>query len=732
MCRSRSVLRLLGFSLFISLTIGTLLADAQVFISAPRVNTGGDPGKPYFGDFNGDGHIDIVVAAYPALKILLGNGDGTFQAAHQFGSSGSIAVGDFNGDGKLDVAGTVSGGISIYAGRGNGTFTTLGTVTANSPAVVRAADMNGDGKVDLIFSIASRQLQGIGVLLSNGDGTFQPEVDTVFDRSATDVQIGDFNSDGKPDVVGVLRFSYAKTTIRVLIGNGDGTLQAPIDSLVQDTAGTAALADFDGDGHLDVVVDGDNSNTMIVLFGTGDGHLRNSRSVAVGEQPRGVVAADFNGDGKSDIASVNYTDNSVSVVLGLGTGGFRGRVDYAAGEQAYAISVGDINGDGKPDLMTPLSVACCEAGAIAAILNNGDGTFYSGRMYDTGVKYPTAVAAGDLNGDGSPDIVVGTAGKSVTVLIGNGDGSFGGPHLFSTTQGSVGVAMGDFNNDGKLDVACACDSYGSGASTMSLLLGNGDGTLQTPIDVNLPHLAQGIVVGDLNRDGNLDAIVVERVIGSGPGDFVLLLGNGDGTFQPSQTYNTGGSFGNPFVAIADVNSDGKPDILVAQGNSVATLLGRGDGTFKSRMESPAGNTVYSITTGDLDGDGNTDVVSVGSGGGAGGSVGIMFGNGDGTFRALVKYASARGPSSPSVADFNQDGFVDVAATNIYGTVSTWLNNGDGTLQPHVDYAVGNYSEQNAVADFNGDGYPDLVVANSGAAFAHNVTVLLNKGNLPRK
>jgi hypothetical protein len=176
-----------------------------------------------------------------------------------------------------------------------------------------------------------------------------------------------------------------------------------------------------------------------------------------------------------------------------------------------------------------------------------------------------------------------------------------------------------------------------------------------------------------------------------------------------------------------VNGDGKSDILICNGSSVlGVLLGKGDGTFRSRLESKAGAHLFSMTTADLNGDGNVDVVSAGSSGGAGGSTGVMFGNGDGSFGTLVPYDSGRGPHQPSVADFNLDGFPDVAVTNIYGTVSAFLNNGDGTLQPRTDYAVGDYSEQNAVADFNGDGYPDLVVANSGAGFNHNVTVLLNK------
>jgi len=727
-CLKLSDLLLVALVVFFLSLVATAPAEAQVFVSAPQYSASNGGWGVFPGDFNGDGKPDLAIpTSYGNIAILLNNGDGSFQRYTQFSASVSdLAVGDFDRDGKLDLAASQGGSIAIYAGRGDGTFRNAVAITATSPASLTAADLNGDGKLDLAFGISSREIQGVGVMLGNGNGTFQPEVDQIFDRSPLSIQVADFNSDGKPDVLVLSGFGQLKTSVRILLGNGDGTLQPPIDSLAHDFAYTTAVADFDGDGHLDVAVEGRLTNVAIVLFGTGDGHLRNERMFPTMIGPRAVVAADFNGDGKPDLATANYDDYSISVFTGLGNGGFAQRVDYAAGTP-ITLAVSDFNSDGKPDLTAVLSHVCCQPDSISVLLNRGNGSLYAGRMYDTGIRDTFSVATGDLNGDGTPDVVAGSRSvSSISVLLGNADGTLGTAHVTGLPQRATDIALGDVNNDGNLDVI-AVTPNGSNPGTITIRFGNGDGTLQGPISNPVPHIPGTVFTGDLNRDGILDLVVGETAAWPHPGDLAVMIGNGDGTFQPAQTYNTGGKGESPFLTVADANSDGKLDILIAHGNTLAVLLGKGDGTFRSRIDSNAGTHLFDIVTADFNLDGNLDVLSAGGSGGAGGNVGIMFGNGDGSYGSMVKYHSVRGPHGGNAADFNHDGYPDPVVTNGYGSISTFLNNGDGTLQAHQEALVGSYPEENAVADFNGDGFPDLVVSDTGAGFSQNVTVLLNQG-----
>ena len=275
------------------------------------------------------------------------------------------------------------------------------------------------------------------------------------------------------------------------------------------------------------------------------------------------------------------------------------------------------------------------------------------------------MAVGDFNGDGKPDLAVTNANSSISVLLGNGDGTFQAAVNYGVGSGSSSVAVGDFNGDGKLDLAVA-----NGNSSISVLLGNGDGTFQAAVNYGVGSGSSSVAVGDFNGDGKLD-LAVANWNGS---TISVLLGNGDGTFQAAVNYSVGS---NPrTVAVGDFNGDGKPDLAVANTSS---------------------NTVS-----------------------------VLLGNGDGTFQAVVNYGVGSGPSSVAVGDFNGDGKPDLAVAdgNLFtvSVLSVLLGNGDGTFQAAVNYGVGSGPISVAVGDFNGDGKPDLAVANQGS---NNVTILLN-------
>ncbi|MDQ2711294.1 MAG: FG-GAP-like repeat-containing protein [Acidobacteriota bacterium] len=338
-----------------------------------------------------------------------------------------------------------------------------------------------------------------------------------------------------------------------------------------------------------------------------------------GALPKGVAVADLDGDGKPDLAvvySMGYTfgakgylcsPGAAGILLGNGDGTFRAQKFYAVGLDSSSIAVGDLNGDGIPDLAVTNANFCGAAGAVSVLLGNGDGTFQAQQKYAVG-ESPIAIVIGDLNGDGVPDLAVadgsfngGRSDDTVSILLGNGDGTFRPLQSLPVGGAPSSIAVGDLNNDGKPDLAV---SYSSG---VSVLLGNGNGTFEPWQSFPVVGGAYSVAVGDFNGDGKPDLAV------SNPSASIVsvLLGNGDGTFPQKAAYGVD-SFGG-FIVVNDFNADGIPDLAVANsnfdGNTISVLLGKGDGTFQSEVTYPAGQGPMFLAAGDLDGDGLPDLVS---------------------------------------------------------------------------------------------------------------------------
>ncbi len=339
-------------------------------------------------------------------------------------------------------------------------------------------------------------------------------------------------------------------------------------------------------------------------------------------------------------------------------------------------------------------------------------------------EVPWSLAVADFNGDGVPDLVTANLGKfpadpgqAISVLLGNGDGSFAPETRFGTGRNPYAVAVGDFNGDGLYDIAVA--NYFS--NSVSVLLGNGDGTFRKSDDYSVGSLPRALAVGDFNGDGVADLVVANYIDGT----LSVLLGLGDGTFAPAQTVPVGGS--PAAVTAADLNGDGYADLVVTDDSSglVEVLQSNGDGTFQPPLDLPVGNTPRSVTTADLNGDAVPDLIVTNE---DSNTVSVLLGNGDGTFQDAVNYAVGPGPLSAAVADFNGDGIPDLAVANSYSnTVSVLLGNGDGSFQSALSVDAGSYPASVAVGDFNGDGFPDLTVANALDP-SGTVGILLNQGD----
>ncbi|HTZ75341.1 MAG TPA: Ig-like domain repeat protein [Candidatus Aquilonibacter sp.] len=338
-----------------------------------------------------------------------------------------------------------------------------------------------------------------------------------------------------------------------------------------------------------------------------------------------AVIADFNGDGINDIAVINYASGDISVALGNGDGTFQPQTTTPLCGDPFAIAAGDFNGDGKADL----AVSCQSSYSVMVLISNGDGTFSASSLYPDG--QPHALAVGDFSNDGNLDIAVGIEPDSyMQVFLGDGTGNFTlasfvgdceGDCFFQVGNEAWSAVAADFNGDGNLDLAVTNAADG----TVSILLGNGDGTFQNQMTIPVGSSPRDLAVADFNGDGSPDIAVAN----SGDASVSILLNNHDGTgeftAQPPLYPGDQEVYG---IAAADLNADGKMDLVVTDdsGGAVDYFLGNGDGTFPTEgtVQSTGTGGAYAVTTGDLNGDGLPDLVVTNNGNGETASVASIF------------------------------------------------------------------------------------------------------------
>ncbi|MGD0921682.1 MAG: choice-of-anchor D domain-containing protein [Terriglobia bacterium] len=621
----------------------------------------------------------------------------------------ALARGDFNRDGLLDVvvADRAGAAISLLLGATNGTLQShMEYSTGALPVAVVSGDFNGDGKLDV--AVASKQDNNVAILLGKGDGTFQAAAAYATGLSPSGVVAGDFNSDSKLDLAVT---NSADNTVSILLGNGDGTFQGQTTLATGTNPTSVTAADLNADNKLDLVVTNAGNNTVSVLLGNGDGTFQTPGVFATGAYPVSATVGDFNRDGSPDLAVANLNGDTVSILLGNGNGTFGTQTAYPTGDYPTAVIAEDFNGDNKLDLAVADSNCdaagtCSATGFVSVLLGNGNGTFQPHVQYASG-SGPQALLVADFNRDGKLDLAVANAGENtVSVFIGQGNGTFGTRNDQSTGGTSPSsVVTADFNGDSNTDVAVV----NQGSNTVTVSLGNGDGTFQSPQSFATGRSPAIIAVADFNGDNKLDLAVTNSVDNT----VSILLGNGDGTFQPQTTVPTG--TGPQGIMAVDFNGDGKVDLAVANfvDNTVWVLLGNGNGTFQAPITLATGANPISLAAADFNLDGKLDLAVANQGAN---TVSVLLGIGDGTFTSGVQYPTGATPSLVAAADFNMDGKPDLAVVNAGdNTLSILKGNGDGTFGARANYATGNNPASVTVGDFNGDGIPDVAVANKGGS-----------------
>ena len=543
-----------------------------------------------------------------------------------------------------------------------------------------------------------------GIVVALDSQTTLGATTTTYSVAARGILTGDFNGDGKRDVAVV----GADGTVSVLLGNGNGTLGSPKTSNAGKNPVAMTSLDFNRDGRPDLAVVNQGDNTVTILLANPDGSMRNAFTYPLpGSSPfqNDIVAADFDGDGIADV--LVYSIQGFTLLHGKGDGSFQvlpQKTGYTPFYNPVFLAPGDFNKDGKMDV-----AAFNDDGTVAILLNADDGSFPTQKRYVVGTPlssglYSPTMFATDFNDDGNLDLVFGNGHpdavapgpQSTTVLFGNGDGTFQG----AATATPVGLFPGvmtsaDFNGDGRRDLVVAAETptFGSG---LYMLLGQSGGGFQAPTQIALPSGAGFIVsltTADLNGDGKADLIAVDSPYGA-TGHVYTWIGKGDGTFQTPSSYPAGSQ--PTFVTVGDVNRDGLPDLVIAYGNvglttagtsSVALMTGKSGGGFNSATQVPTGVNTLQVTLADVNGDGNLDLIAA--------NLGI----------ADTGYGGAQpGP----------------------GNVSVSLGNGTGTFQTPTAYTVGVNPTWVAVGDVNGDGQPDLVVGTASDTEA-DIGVLLATG-----
>ncbi|CAF1190976.1 unnamed protein product [Adineta steineri] len=678
-------------------------------------------------DFNQDNKLDIVVANSDKdnIGIFIQNSNGTFQnqitySTNLKSSPHAVIVNDFNQDNFFDivVANYGNNNIGIFLGEKNLTFQNMTTFsTGNShPFYLNCGDFNNDNNLDIVS--INYGTNSISIYFGYGNGNFSKEINYFlgYDSIPYSLFIADFNNDKFLDLAIA---NYGTNNIAILFGNASGIFSIPIiySTYYGSQPSSITAADLNDDNILDLIVANSGTFNIGIFYGYKNGSFQQQQMYILDDtsRPQFVTIGDVNNDNQPDIIILDSTNGYVQVLSAFGNGSFNNLTTYYSEDDQlpFTAAIGDINNDNQSEIV----IVSYEANVV--VIYTGYSKSYSVTQTQFSVgrdSHPTFVSSADFNSDQHLDIVVTKTNiDSIGIMIGFGNGSFYPEisYTFESQSSPTCLCIGDFNNDGRSDLAVS--NYGT--HNIGILLGLGDGTFtnMTTYPTGNQSFPIYVVNGDFNNDHILDIAAANFRIDN----VAIFLGYGNGRFTNAVTYSTGKNSDPSAIFVADFNSDNQTDLAIANSGTgnVGILFGKGNGSFQSIITYSTGFQSHpdSIICGYIDNDTYLDIVIADS---SSDNIAILYGSENGTYGTAVSYTDITfsNPSGLALGDVNYDNYLDIIITN-FGTdnvgILTGYNNRSFSLGRSYPLTIGSNPKGVALGDFNNNTRWDIFIAESG-------------------